>query len=124
FVRAALADRFLPQINELDGEVLSADGDLDHWRAQALISKPDSAAAILDLLGKHVAENTPHAQGAVVVEGASNGTGEHAPALQWNFTGDDGRRWTGRALVERSTEKPEKFVLSLKLDSQLKPNQL
>lgn len=124
FVRAALADRFLPQINELDGEVLSADGDLDHWRAQALISKPDSVAAILDLLGKHVAENTPHAQGAVVVEGASNGTGEHAPALQWNFTGDDGRRWTGRALVERSTEKPEKFVLSLKLDSQLKPNQL
>jgi putative intracellular protease/amidase len=124
FARAALADRYFPDLDGVDGDVISSEGDTNHWQTQALLSKPASAAAILDLLAKRVAENTPHAQGAVIVDRAIGGTGERGTAMQWNFTSDDGRRWTGRALVEPSTEKPQKFLLSLKLDGQAKANQL
>jgi len=121
YARAALADRYFPNIDNVDAEILATDGDLDHWQAQALISKPDSAVAILDLLGKRIAENTPHAKSAVVVERAADSSSVHAGTLQWNFIGDDSRRWYGRALVEPSTEEPQKFVLSLKLNSGSKP---
>jgi putative intracellular protease/amidase len=117
FGRAAFADRYLPRIYEFDGEILSADGDVDHWQARALLSKPNSTAAILDLLGKRVAENTPHAKSAVVVERADDSSSADIGTLQWNFIGDDSRRWYGRALVEPSTEEPQKFVLSLRLNS-------
>jgi hypothetical protein len=69
------------------------------------------------LLGKRVAENTPHAKSAVVVERADDSSSADIGTLQWNFIGDDSRRWYGRALVEPSTEEPQKFVLSLRLNS-------
>src|SRR5262249_2115907 len=64
FVRAALADRYFPQIDELDGEALSTDGDMDRWQFAALISKPNSSAAILDLISKNVTKQTSRVRSA------------------------------------------------------------
>jgi len=121
FGRATFADRYLPRIYEFDGEILSADGDVEHWEAQALLSKPNSMAAILDLLSKGLAENTPHAKSAVAVKRADTSSSADAGTLRWSFVGDDSRRWNGWALVEQSKEDPKKFVLSLKLNSESKP---
>jgi len=121
YARAALADRYLPETNELDGDFLSVDGDVDHWQVEALLSKPDSPVAILDLLGKQL-KDTPHAKGSVVVERADDPGPAHGGTLQWSFVSDDSRRWNGQAVVKPSTEDPQKSLLSLKLNSESKPN--
>ena len=119
FARAALADRYFPEIDDVDAEILSTKGDTDHWEARALLSKPSSSTAILDLLGKRLSATTPHAQGSVVVEKMSGATAD-APELRWKFTDDEGRKWTGRAVVERSADQPQKFVLLLNLEADTK----
>jgi len=121
YARAALADRYLPQTNEFDGDFLSVDGDVDRWQVEALLSKPNSTVAILDLLGKQV-KSTPHTKSAVVVQRTDDPNPAHGSTLQWNFVGDDNRRWNGQAVVQPSTEAPQKSVLSLKLTGESKPN--
>ena len=116
YARAALADRYFPEIDELlDGEALSTDGDANRWQFRALISKPDSAAAILDLIAKHVVSGTRHVRGAATLaqSTAQNGKNE----IGWKFTDEQGRDWNGNATVEPS-DKPGKFVLTVKLARQ------
>lgn len=79
FARAALADRYF-KIDNLDGEVLSTDGDTSRWQFQALVSKPDSSAAILDVVRKQVANGTPHARSVTMVS-----TGGNANQIGWKF---------------------------------------
>lgn len=113
FARAALADRYLPQIEGLDGDVLSTDGDVNRWQFQALISKPDSADGIVDLIGKRVVSATPHARGAVALAPqtpSQNGKGE----VGWKFTDEQGQNWNGSALVEPS-DQAGKFRVTMKL---------
>ena len=120
YARAALADRYLPEMKEFDGEIVSMDGDVDHWQTEAVLSKPNSSAAILDVLGKHI-KDTPHATGPVSVKRLDDSTSGHGGSLRWNFVSDDSRRWNGLAVVQASTEDPQKSLLSLKLNSDSKP---
>ena len=113
YARAALADRYFPRIDNLDGEVIFAEGDVDHWEAQALISKPDSAVAILDLWGKGVVAATPHSRGPVTLAPASAQDSKKSE-IGWNFTDEQGRNWNGNASVDPADEAG-KFLLTLKL---------
>jgi len=109
FARAALADRYFPKIDNLDGEVLSTDGDANRWQFQALIAKPDSAVAIVDLIRKQVASATPHARSVTMA--ATNGNGNQ---FGWTFVDEQGHDWNGSALIEPSNQGG-KFVLTVKL---------
>jgi putative intracellular protease/amidase len=114
FARAALADRYLPEVPELrEGTLLSYDGDRDHWEVQALVSKPASASALLELIGKRMA-NMPHAQGPVKIDPQTASVPATA-VIGWSFRGDDGAFWKGSASAGPSEEQPGKLKLSIRL---------
>jgi putative intracellular protease/amidase len=115
FARAALADRYFPQVDAIDAEVLSTEGDVNHWEFKGLLSKPASANAILDLLDKKVVAAMQHTRGPVtLVSRTANGDGGKSQ-IAWKFTDDEGTNWTGDALVEPANTQAGKFVVTLKL---------
>ena len=118
YARAALADNYFPEITGVEiSKILSAEGDVDHWEYKALVTKPDSAATILDLLGKRVLAGTPRAHAVSLVPPEANNPDSHS-SLEWKFADEQNRDWKGRALVEPATDQPGKFVVTLNLARQ------
>jgi putative intracellular protease/amidase len=116
FVRAALADRYFPRFDNFDGELVFTEGDRDRWQFQVLITKPDSVAAIADLISKSVTAKTPHACGSVTL--ISNATVTRSKnEIAWKFTDENGSDWNGSASVEPSNQQG-KFVLTVNLSRQ------
>ena len=111
FARAALADRYFPDVNVAEGEVVSTVGDTNHWEFRVLLSKPASAGEIIDLIGKSVTTATPHVRGAVTLLPSTNNKSE----IGWKFTDDQGRDWEGSGMVEPASGQPGKFMVTLKL---------
>jgi putative intracellular protease/amidase len=114
FARAALADRYLPDFPELrDATLLSYEGDADHWQVEALVSKPASPSALIELIGKKMS-NPPHAQGSVKIDSQPT-AGSGRAAIGWKFRSDDGGVWTGSADAQPSDEQPGKVKVTVKL---------
>ena len=111
FARAALADRYLPNLNGFKWKVLSSSGDVDRWQFKALVFEPALAADILDSAGKQIAASTPHASGAVTVKTVVK---SDQPKIDWKFRDENGRAWIGAVNVEPAPEKG-KFVMTLTL---------
>ena len=84
---------------------------------KAVVTKPDSAATILDLLGKRVLAGTPRAHAVSLVPPEANNPDSHS-SLEWKFTDERNRGWKGRGLVEPATDEPGKFVVTLNLARQ------
>ena len=115
FARAALADRYFPQVHGIEAEVLSTEGDVDHWEFKAVFSKPDSASAILDLLNKKVITAMQHTRGPVSLV-SSKTTGDAGKSqIEWKFTDEQGSNWAGSGVVEPAGAQAGKFVVTLKL---------
>ena len=113
FARAALADRYLPEVPELqDGTLLSYEGDSDHWEVEALVSKPASPSALIELIAKRMAK-TPHAKEVKI--DAQSAAGSATAAIGWSFSADDGAVWKGSASAVASDEEPGKLKLTVKL---------
>jgi transcriptional regulator GlxA family with amidase domain len=115
--RAAFADRYLPDLGDLDGKFISVEGDVDHWDMHAQVWKPTSVTAIMELLKKQVA-TTPHTTSPIVVSRQSK-----TPArseLQWKFKDDLGRSWAGYASTAPYLNEKEKFDLTLRLTREKK----
>src|SRR5262249_3933389 len=94
FVRAAFADRYLPNFQGFDARLLSVGGNSDHWELKALISKPASVAEIVELARSQIASATPHAGSAVVVSAAKS-IGADKAEIEWKFSDEKGRGWVG-----------------------------
>ena len=117
YVRAALADRYLPtftRLPALDGTTISIDGDEEHWEWKALITKPGSPAEIIDLTQKEIVNNTPHKSSAVTVTPVRSKIANRSE-IEWKFTDDLGRRWVGSGVAEASAQEQGKFDLTLRL---------
>jgi putative intracellular protease/amidase len=115
FARAMLADRYFPVINGLDADILSTEGDADHWEFKALLSKPNSATAIVDLLSKRIAADTPHAVGGVNLVSPTAKESENKSEIDWKFKDEQGQNWNGTGTVELAADQPGKFIVTLKL---------
>jgi putative intracellular protease/amidase len=122
FVRAALADRYFPEFDGVDAEVLSTEGDTDRWEFRALLSKPASVTEIMDLLGKRIKSGTPHTRGHVAVVPPSGQTPASPQKIDWTFSDDEDGAWNGTGMVEPAPDQPGKFLVTLKLQRQAKPN--
>lgn len=109
FARAALADRYFPKLDNLDGELISTDGDTNRWQFQVLASKPNSAAAIVELISKQVASASPHTRSVMMSPSAENKN-----EIGWKFVDEQGHAWNGSALVEPADQQ-DKFVVTIKL---------
>ena len=115
YARAAFADRYLQQLQDLHGKTLWANGDADRWKKKLLVSTPNSAAAITDLLGKEVVANTPHAHSpAEVPPPPRRKPPRTGPKIHWTFADERGRAWHGLAAVP-SADVKGKFVVTLEL---------
>jgi hypothetical protein len=115
FARAALADTYFPDFEGIDGEFLSTEGDTDHWEARALLSKPGSIPAILDLLGKKIVADTPRRQGPVTLVSSNPSQDNKKSEMTWKFTDEQGQNWSGQGIVETADGHPGKFRVTLKL---------
>jgi len=114
FARAAYADRYLPNFQGLDGDIVSIEGDTEHWEVKALITTPASPSEIIETIRKQVVANTPHKTSAVMITTKSpenSGRGE----IEWKFTDDRDRRWLGLGMVEPSIREPGKFTMTIRL---------
>lgn len=114
FARAAYADRYLPNFQGFDAELLSTEGDNARWELKALVVKPASAAEIMELTRKQLVSNTPHTSSPVTVMPHSGGDSERAQ-LAWRFKDDEGRGWHGVAAAAPAPDAQGKFVVELKL---------
>jgi putative intracellular protease/amidase len=110
FVRAAFADRYLPNFQGFEAREISVEGNTERWELSALVSKPTSVAEIIDLTQKQVVDNTPHTSTPVVVLPRKK-----ANELQWKFTDERGRKWLGSQTVQPSAEAGGKFVATVRL---------
>ena len=119
FVRAALADRYLPDGSQFLGpflqgnqaELITNEGDTDHWELMLLVSDPKSAAEIIDELSKRIKANTSHTRGPVALSEPSGST--NSARINWKFTDEKGIAWRGVAVA--SAAEKGKFALSVKL---------
>jgi len=114
FARAALADRYFPEVHGIEADVLSTQGDVDHWEFKALFSKPDSAGAILDLLNKKVIAAMQHTRGPVTLVSSDTNGNAAKSVIEWTFTDEQGSNWAGSAKVEPASAAG-KFVVTLKI---------
>jgi len=128
YARGALADRYLPDglafgnasLKGARTQLLSTDGDIDHWETKFLVSEPQSSDEIMNLLRDRLASNIapagmskriPHIRGKV----------NHRPirpkdsTIKWKFTDDQGHSWNGQVAVKPAPNDKDKFVVSLKL---------
>jgi len=114
YARAALADRYLPDwsgVKELKGKVISTQGDVDNWEIKARVSQPSSIEGIADLLKNRIASGTPHTKGPVSLTVSTT----DKSILNWKFTDEDGREWTGEAKTEPVPDHEGGFVVTLRL---------
>jgi putative intracellular protease/amidase len=115
YARAAFADRYLPRFHGLEAEVLAVAGDRDHWERRALVSAPDSALKIAELIGQQIVSSTPHAGSPVTLVPAPAKNSEERAEIEWRFTDDEGRRWRGVAVAEPSREEKGKYIVTMRL---------
>jgi putative intracellular protease/amidase len=117
YARAALPDKFLPDVPDIKGiraKTLSTEGDLDHWETRTLISEPNSPEAIVDLINKRITSREFQPKGTATLSPA----GANKSASSWKFTDDQGQTWSGEAVVAPAAEEQGKFTATLKLARQ------
>jgi transcriptional regulator GlxA family with amidase domain len=111
--RAAFADRYLPGLEDIDGDFVSVEGDLSHWDMHALISKPSSVAAVIDLVRKELA-TTPHTSTTVTIVSRPAKSVDTA-RIEWKFKDDLGRAWVGVATAGPAAADKDKVDMTLRL---------
>ena len=111
FVRAALADRYMPDFEGFEVKTISIGGDRERWEWKTLVSSPASINEILELSKKQIAAKTSHVSSQIVFTPRKK-----ANEFQWDFIDERGRKWIGSEVVEPSTEEQAKFVLTVRLN--------
>jgi CubicO group peptidase (beta-lactamase class C family)/putative intracellular protease/amidase len=114
YARAALADRYFPHFPGLEGTIVRTEGTRDRWEIRAVVSAPNTAAGIAELLARQVASGTPHAVTPLTVPPRTKNTDGRAE-VRWEFKDDQGRNWCGTGVVEPSRDEKGRFDLTLKL---------
>jgi hypothetical protein len=111
YVRAALADQQLPQI-DLDSTgkwtVLRTEGDRTRWDIVAQGHTNLTAADLVTRIEKTLVQSHWSKQSA-----ANPGSAGHAS--QWRFTGNDGKPWTGTLKVESASASSHDLTASLSI---------
>ena len=107
FVRAALADRQIPQV-DLDSigdfHIVSTQGTTDEWKLVIEGTCKMSAAELNERIGKEFVSKGKW-QSAASAADPTRGA--------WSFTGRDGKPWTGEMIVAPAGGGDHRYTLSL-----------
>jgi len=126
WARGAMADKYLPdglayakpRIKGIQAQMISTEGDSEHWETKLLVSEPNSRAGIISLLRERIpasgvggmANRVSHLRGVPTLSPQTNDS-----QIAWKFTDDTGHGWNGLSLVEPAADAKDKFVVTLKL---------
>jgi hypothetical protein len=108
YARAALADRYLPDVEAFQGKLLANHGDMDHWEIRGIVCAPDTAAAIVELMAKQL-ETTRHTRSVKLAPRTSDND------LRWTLIDEKGGNWSGSAAVQPAPEEKGQFLVTVKL---------
>lgn len=131
FVRAKLADRFLPdglaygkaRLNGAKATLVSTEGTTDRWEARMRVSDPSTQIEIVKLLRERIEASArrdvqsmtgtipANAPGRVKFRG-SRATGQE---VTWAFADEAGHGWHGRGLVEPDPAKAMQFLVTMRV---------
>jgi putative intracellular protease/amidase len=128
WTRATRADRYLPdglaygkpRLKGAEAQLISTQGDTDHWETKLLVSSPSSSSEIVDLLRDRIGSSTA-SQGMFRPKAHIRDTPTLNPkranesAVSWKFTDDQGRNWNGLGSIEPAPDDHGKFIVTLKL---------
>ena len=117
FVRAALADRLIPDV-DLDSlgsfNLVSTEGGKDRWEISFRGTSPLTGAELMDRVGNALATKGKWARVAAAPNAATTGTtATSSPSTRtsrWEFTGRDGRPWTGTLTLEASPAEGKPYT--------------
>ncbi|HKA21556.1 MAG TPA: DJ-1/PfpI family protein [Blastocatellia bacterium] len=132
WARGAMADKYLPdglayakpRIKGVQAQMISTEGDSEHWETKLLVSEPSSPTEIISLLRERIpasgvggmVRRISHLRGAPTLSQQTNKS-----QIKWKFIDEDGNGWSGMGLVEPAADAKEKFVVTLKLTRDSKP---
>ena len=128
WARASLADRYLPdglafgtaKLKGIDAKLISTEGDTDKWEIKMLVSSPDTPQAVAEVIRDRIGACTgsqgmfkpiSHIKGSPTLSPKS-GDGSN---INWTFTDDQGRNWSGVGTVQPAPNDAGKSVANLKL---------
>jgi len=131
FIRASLADRYLPdglafgkgRLNGAEVTLISTQGGTDDWRAKILVSKPGTQAGVVNLLRARIAANADRNVQSMTSARASTGSSGlvlrpqqgDGNKVSWKFIDDKGHPWRGLGLVEPAPGQPAQFYVTLEV---------
>jgi putative intracellular protease/amidase len=113
YARAAFADRYLPNFAGLDGEVISADGDRDHFVLQASVTSPGTPEKVIEATARQIVSGTPHRRSPVTL--VRPATHQQRTEIRWRFVDDEGRAWRGFASAEPDRKAADHVLVTLSL---------
>src|SRR5438876_6193963 len=132
FVRAMLADRFLPdglkfgnaKLRGAEATLISTAGDTDRWTFKMLVSEPRSRSAIVALLRDRIG-NAPRNAERMNLERSGASTSQSTvqfttaasndSRVDWRFMDDRRQHWRGSAIVEDASDHMGKYYVTLTL---------
>jgi len=127
WARGAMADKYLPDglaygkpnIKGAQAKLISTEGDANRWELKLLVSEPNSPARIADLLRERIAANSGVGGMSNRISHLRTGptfirSGKDSE-INWSFTDDQGRSWSGSGLVEPAPDDRSKFIVTLRI---------
>ena len=115
FARAALADRYLPDVEGVDAEILSTEGDRERWKVNVLFTKPNTPADVVELFSKRIVTATPHARGEVRLVPTTDKQSDTHREMRWEFSDEQGKHWAGHGVADTDAQ-PGKVQLTVQLE--------
>jgi len=115
FSRAALADRYMRFLYDVDGaQILSSSGSREQWENKWLITSELPASQILEKVNESIASGKTY--GAPLrVKWLRARDGNDQSHSAWSFTDERGKIWRGFASVEPAPSAKNKYVMSVRV---------
>jgi putative intracellular protease/amidase len=126
FVRAALADRFLPDglayskpgLKGAKVKMVSTAGDTQQWETIILVYQPNTAAKVMEVLRERISSN--RAPGGMFrpiphIHERPRITAEAANGLKWTFTDDHNQNWEGSCDLRPSAQSSDEFLVTFRI---------
>jgi putative intracellular protease/amidase len=115
FARAALADRYMRFVYDVDGaESTSREGTTERWENRWTVASELSAAQILDKVNASLAEGKTYGPPGHV-KWVRQDDGKEKTRSAWRFVDQAGGQWQGAASVEPLAGEKNKYRLSVRV---------
>lgn len=114
FASFALARKYTMFGFEFEGVSISREGDENHWENKWLITKPTTAAEILEVVNKPLSDSEKTMFGPVKLKWEKQNSSAANSSL-WSFNDEKGHPWLGFVSVTSSPTEKDKFVFSIQV---------